>query len=131
MTQLVARADRSSYKRACRCRSVGGGVRYLGGGAAGACGQPQRWHRRQRRDRVDALGGVGLEPRTLRGVDHLLVASHRHVHVLTLPDGGRRQILAVPDALYLNALCVHEGRVFACDSIGHRVHVLELRDDCS
>ena len=73
----------------------------------------------------------GIAVCAIRGVDHLLVASHRHVHVLTLPDGGRRQILAVPDALYLNALCVHEGRVFACDSIGHRVHVLELRDDCS
>ena len=67
--------------------------------------------------------GMAVYP--INGVDHMLVASAKHVHVLSLPDGLPRQIVEVPGANYLHQLCVHHGRAYVSDTNGNRIHVLE------
>lgn len=68
----------------------------------------------------------GLAVYAIDGVDHMLVSTEKHVHVLTL-DGRRepRQIVAVPGASILTGLCVHHGRIYVSDEQGNRIHVLE------
>ena len=58
------------------------------------------------------------------GVDRMLVTTAHHVHVLSLPDGEPRQILAVPDSGYLGKLCVHGDKVYVCDMNQAKMHVL-------
>ena len=58
------------------------------------------------------------------GVDHMLVVSAKHVHVLSLPDAATRQLITVPGADYLHTICVHQGRVHVSDRNGGRIHTL-------
>ena len=67
----------------------------------------------------------GLAVYPIQGVDHMLVTSEKHVHVLTLPDGLIRQVIEIPRAIGLRQLCVHHGRVYVSDFVGNRIHILE------
>ena len=77
----------------------------------------------------EALHVHGLAVYPIHGVDHMLVVSATHVHVLMLPDGLPRQIVPISGAVGLRGLCVHNDRVYVSDTIGNCIHVLE--GDCS
>ena len=59
---------------------------------------------KHRPDAPDWLPG-GMAVFSIDGVDHMLVASAKHLHVLSLPDAEPRQIIAVPDATNAGTLC--------------------------
>jgi hypothetical protein len=78
-----------------------------------------------RPDAPDSLSPCSAAVYPVDGVDHLLVASKQHVHVLTLPDAAPRQIIPIPGALCLHTVCVHQGRVYVSDRTGGRIHTLQ------